>query len=122
MAALQFWPLLAVGQPIGVTGAVALDGVIKCFITHDYWVTTTTGPCNGFVPPEHVRIGETFLADGQTITINVIQANRADEDMPDLGLRTGEWSCGAAESVDDIPTATTKGKTWLFILNCKPSP
>jgi hypothetical protein len=54
---------------------------------------------------------------------NVIFADRAEEDMPSVGLRAGEWICTAAESSKDIRDISERGShigTWLYIAKCKP--
>jgi hypothetical protein len=76
-----------------------------------------------YTPPRQVRVGETFMANGDTKTIKVIVANKADEDMPDLGIRAGQWICSAAQTLKDMPLAAESGHTgtWLYIAHCLPS-
>lgn len=115
-------PIAVSAQMTRVHSAAALDGVVACFRARNLIITTTTGPCADYTPPHQVRVGETFLANGDTKTINVIIANRANQDMPDLGIRAGQWVCSAAESLEDIPLADESDHTgtWLYIAHCQP--
>jgi len=115
-------PIVALAQMIRVNSAAALDGVVVCFRARNFIITTTTGPCDDYTPPRQVRVGATFLANGNTKVIHVIVANRASQDMPDLGIRAGQWSCSAAESLDDMPLADegSHSGTWLYIAHCQP--
>jgi len=116
-------PMAAYGERINANKVEALDGVIKCYWARDRLITVIMGPCEDYTPPHQVRIGETFLANGKTKTINVIFADRAEKDMPSVGLRVGEWICAAAESAKDIPDISeTSGHTgtWLVVAKCKP--
>jgi hypothetical protein len=107
---------------IRVRGAVAVDGVVACFRARDLLITTTTGPCADYTPPRQVRVGETFRENGGTKIIRVIVASRASEDMPDIGIKAGQWSCSAAESIEDMPLTDESGHTgtWLYIAQCQP--
>ena len=115
-------PWTAFAQMVRVSGATSLDGVVKCFRAGDFIVAKTTGPCVDYTPPREIRIGATFQANGDTKTIRVIVANRATEDVPDLGVRAGQWICSAAESLDQMPLVNESGHTgtWLYIANCLP--
>lgn len=116
-------PIAGFAQMIRVNSATALDGVVVCFRARDFIITTTTGPCADYTPPRRVRIGETFQANGDTKTIRVIVANRVQQDMPELGVRAGQWICTAAESLKDMPLAdeSAHNGTWLYIVNCLPA-
>ncbi len=113
----------AYGETFKANRVEALDGVIKCNWARDRLITVISGPCGDYTPPNQVRVGETFQANGKTKTINVIFADRAEKDMPSVGLRAGEWICTAAESSKDIPDISERGShigTWLYIAKCKP--
>jgi hypothetical protein len=115
-------PIAVSAQMTRVNSAVAVDGVVACFRARNFFITATTGPCYDYTPPRQVRVGETFLANGSTKTIRVIVASRAAQDMPDLGIRAGQWSCSAAESLEDMPLTDESGHTgtWLYIAQCQP--
>jgi len=116
-------PLAAYGERFNANGVEALDGVIKCYWARDRLITVIMGPCEDYIPPRQVRVGETFQANGKTKTINVIFADRAEKDMPSVGLRAGEWICAAAETSKDIPDISETSDhtgTWLVIAKCKP--
>ncbi len=100
----------------------AIDGKVKC-LSHRHWfITTVSGPCKTFTPPAKVALGETFVADGDTHQIGVIVAHQADEDMLTYGMdiRKGEWTCVAAETLEDIPSDEERDRTWLYIRKCAP--
>jgi hypothetical protein len=115
-------PLAASAQMTRVHRAAALDGVVVCFRARDLLITTTTGPCADYTPPRQVQVGATFLANGYTKTINVIVAQRVTQDMPELGVRAGQWICSAAETLKDLPLTDESGHTgtWLYIAHCQP--
>ena len=115
-------PIAASAEMTRLNSAAALDGVVACFRARDFIITATTGPCADYTPPRQVRVGETFLANGNTKTIRVIVANRADEDIPELGIVAGQWICSAAESLKDMPLAdeSNHAGTWLYIAHCRP--
>jgi hypothetical protein len=81
-----------------------------------------SGPCDTFTPPSKIALGETFIADGEPHKIGVIIANQAEEDMLTHGMdiRKGEWTCVAAETLDDIPSDEERERTWLYIRKCEP--
>jgi hypothetical protein len=119
-AGLLLIPGTAFAQYIQVRGALALHANIKCFTTHVGWITTSTGPCSNFNPPQEIILGATFQANGESWKINYIEALQADGDMPDLGIKAGEWSCAAVESLADLPTGDPHDSTWLTITPCEP--
>jgi hypothetical protein len=123
LMALLSLPIVALAQITRVRSAVALDGVVVCFRARDPIITATTGPCSKYTPPRQVRVAETFVANGDTKTIKVIVADRAEQDMPELGIKLGQWSRSAAESVEDIPLADENGRTgtWLCNAHCQPT-
>ena len=59
----------------------AIDGKILCFAHHNLIVTQRSGPCDGYVPPSKVGVGQSFVADGKTRTILVIHATQTDKDF-----------------------------------------
>jgi hypothetical protein len=99
-----------------------VDGIVKCNWARDRLITVISGPCDNFVPPNTIKIGEPFQANGRTKTINVIFADHIEKNMPSMGLKAGDWVCTAAESETDIPSASGDSHTgtWLYIAKCKP--
>jgi hypothetical protein len=100
----------------------SLDGTIGCHWARDRLITVISGPCDSFSPPQHIRLGETFQANGKKKVINVIQASRIPKDFPDLGLKAGDVTCTAAESADNIPSGSRRSEhtgTWLYIPKCR---
>lgn len=111
------------GETIRSSWVEALDGKVKCIWARDRIVTVRSGPCKNFVPPRQVRMGETFQANGKIKTIGIVTASRMDKDIPQLGLKSGDWTCTAAESPSDIPEFSGKRDhtgTWLYVAKCKP--
>jgi hypothetical protein len=100
----------------------AADGEVKC-LAHTSWIiTTVSGPCKSFMPPEKVALGQTFVADGETQRIGVIVANQAEKDFLTHGMdiRKGQWTCVAAETKEDLPSDDERSRTWLYIRKCEP--
>lgn len=113
----------AVAQTFTANQVQSLDQDIKCIWARDRIITLISGPCDSYVPPKQVRIGETFSANGKVKRINVIFANRVEKDFPQLKLKVGDWTCTAAESASEIPTHSGKKDhtgTWLYIPKCQP--
>ena len=100
----------------------AIDGEVRCLSHRSWLITSVSGPCKTFSRPAKVALGETFVADGQTRRIGVIIANQAEEDMLTYGMdiRKGEWTCIAAETLDDVPSEEERDRTWLYIRKCEP--
>ena len=102
---------------------VSVTGTIDCFTTTNWFVTSTTGPCSDFVPPSRVRVGESFNANDKKFKIGIIIASQAEEDLLTHGLniKKGEWTCAAAETEDQIPTASdeVRNRTWLHMRKCE---
>jgi hypothetical protein len=101
----------------------ALDGNVKCLWARDRLVTVISGPCEKYTPPQQVRVGETFQANGKIKTIKLILAHRTEKDIPSLGLKAGDWTCTAGESSSDLPALSGKQEhtgTWLYIAKCRP--
>lgn len=116
-------PWVAHGEMFKAKRVQALDGNVKCNWARDRLITVISGPCDKYSPPQQVRLGETFEANGKVKMINVILADRITKDMPELGLRAGDWTCTAAESPADIPSVSGKREhtgTWLYIAKCRP--
>src|SRR5262245_26898925 len=85
-------------RDLQVRSAVRLDGKLECPAHTNHWITTASGPCESYTPPEKVALGEHFTANGKEQQIGVIVASQAEKDMLDYGLdiRKGEWICVAA--------------------------
>ena len=99
----------------------AIHGQVKCNWVRDRLITVISGPCDNFVAPPRVRIGETFMANGKAKTINVIIAMRVEKDFPQLQLKAGDWTCTAAESAKDIPDGSgARPELGLYISKCRP--
>jgi len=116
-------PFPTLAQTYMATFVEAVDGQVKCNWARDRLITLISGPCDDFTPPSKVRIGETFMANGKTKTINVIVADRVEEDFPQMQLKAGDWICTAAESPKDIPSLSGKSDhtgIWLYIPKCRP--
>ena len=97
-------------------------GPIKCNSYSNGWITTTTGPCTDFRPPENVMLGEVFSERGINHTIKVIVASQVEKDYDDgkWSIKKGEWYCVAAETSEDLEQGSKDRKTWLFIPKCVP--
>ena len=113
-----------IAEDFRVKSAAALDGKVQCFAHTSEWVTASTGPCESFTSPPKVALGERFTANGNERQIGVIVATQAEEDMHENGLdvRKGEWTCVAAETLENIPSDENQSQnlTWLFIPRCQP--
>ena len=112
-----------IAEDFRVKSAAALDGKVQCFAHTSEWVTASTGPCESFTSPPKVALGERFTANGDERQIGVIVATQAEEDMHENGLdiRKGEWTCVAAETLENIPSDENQSQnlTWLFIPRCQ---
>lgn len=116
-------PAQAQAEMVKATRVEALDGKVRCNWARDRLITVISGPCDDYIPPRQVRVGETFRANGKTKTIAVILADRVSKDLPTLGLKAGDVTCTAAESTANIPSVSGKREhtgTWLYIAKCKP--
>jgi hypothetical protein len=114
---------IAIAQTFNANQVQSLDQDIKCNWARDRIITLISGPCESYVPPKEIRIGETFSANGKVKKINVIFADRVEKDFPRLKLKVGDWTCTAAESVSDIPGHSGKKDhtgTWLYVQKCQP--
>jgi hypothetical protein len=98
----------------------AIDGNVRCFVRRGGELSTTTGPCDGFIPPARIMVGATFTANGKERTIGVITAMQVDEDIDTSGaeMRKGQWLCAAAETSADL--GETRNALWLSIKQCRP--
>ena len=101
----------------------ALDGYVLCFAHHDWIVTETSGPCDGFTPPPKVAEGEKFVANGKERIISVIRATQADHDLKGYGIdiKQGEWFCVAGETQADLDMEHNSSALWLYIPKCQPA-
>lgn len=116
MAALVTATIPAAAQDFQVQSVVAIDGKVDCL----EYMKLTGQRCAEFTPPPKVAIGEKFVADGKSRQIGVIRAHQAEEDMPDYGIKKGDWICVAAETLEDIPVDQSRDRTWLRIPKCQP--
>lgn len=123
IVAMVLSPLSARGEMFKAKRVDALDGKVKCLWARDRLITTISGPCENYTPPQHIRIGETFQANGKAKTIKVIIADRVEKDLPSLALKAGDWTCTAADSESNLPGLSGKREhtgTWLYIAKCRP--
>jgi hypothetical protein len=104
--------------------AASPAGPVRCLAARTKWfVLSSTGPCDNFVPPRAIRIGQTFSEGGTIHTINIITAAEAPDDMQDgaVSIKAGDTYCAAAERPDDLEnTDDSQDRTWLFIPKCVP--
>ena len=116
--------LSANAQTLNVRAASSADGKIDCKWSRDRIVTTISGPCESFIPPKQVAIGEYFSANGKNLRINVIKATKYTAETAKLiGANPALWYCVAADNEGDLPKSDSKGLkgTWLYIKNCQPT-
>jgi len=94
----------AMAKDVRVQWVEAVNNVVQCNAYHNGWITSTTGPCSGFKPPDTIALGQTFLAEGTAHVIKVIIATQSEVDFKngDLSIKQGEWYCAAAESAADL--------------------
>ena len=113
---------IAIAGDVYAEAVAALEGKVQCLSHREWIITTVSGPCETFTPPAKVALGETFIADGASRRIGVIIANQAEEDMLTHGMdiRKGEWTCVAAETLEDVPSDEERDRTWLYIRKCEP--
>lgn len=108
-----------------VSSAVASDGKIECNAQTNYSITTISGPCEAYTPPEKIALGQRFAANGKEHQIGVIVASKVEKDMLDYGIdiRKGDWICLAAENLENIPSDKNQDENliWLFIRKCQPN-
>ena len=100
----------------------AVDGEILCFVHHNFAVTETSGPCDGYTAPSKVEVGLSFVANGKKRTIGVIQATQMDEDFRGgvIDLKKGDWYCVAGETEADLDFSHNASALWLFVPKCEP--
>jgi hypothetical protein len=94
------------------------DGSVKCFEANDYFVTRSVGPCKSFSPPKPISLGQSFMVDGKQEIIGYIRFNRINEDMPDLGLKTGDTTCVITNGSGFSPNQNSGSGFWLYVSNC----
>jgi len=104
-------------QELQVQSVVAIDGKAACV---QMKTGGATSPCEGFMPPPKVAVGETFSADGKTRQIGIIRAAQVEKDDMAQGIKKEDWICVAAETSEDIPVDKSRDRTWFAILKCKP--
>lgn len=110
-------------QTLNIRAASSVDGKINCNWARDRIVTTISGPCENFLPPKQISLGEPFSANGKNLTINVMRATKYTADSAKLtGANPALWYCVAADSEKELPQADSRGLkgTWLYIKNCQP--
>ena len=110
-------------QTLNTRVASSVDGKIDCNWARDRIVTTISGPCENFLPPKQISLGESFSANGKNLRINVIRATKYTADSAKLtGANPALWYCVAADSEQELPQADSRGLkgTWLYIKNCQP--
>lgn len=110
-------------QTLDIRAASSVDGKIDCNWARDRIVTTISGPCENFLPPKQISLGESFSANGKNLRINVIRATKYTADSAKLtGANVALWYCVAADSEKELPQADSRGLkgTWLYIKNCQP--
>jgi hypothetical protein len=112
----------AVAAANSVQEARPLDGKILCRSRSDWFITESSGPCSGFTPPSKLAVGESFVANGKTRTIAVIEATQMEKDYKDDKIETkkGEWYCVAGETVADLDIEHNKNALWLYVPKCEP--
>ena len=109
---LSFTVAVSQAQELQVQWVEAINNIVKCNVYKNGWVTSSTGPCSDFMPPDTLAIGKQFSESGNIHTIRVITATR---------LESGQWFCGAAESADDLNMYGKQSqRVWLFIPKCIP--
>lgn len=101
--------------------AIATDGIVQCFAHRDWLVTVASGPCNSFVPPAKVAVGERFSANGKQRVIGLIRVTQADKDIKGYGLdiKRGEMTCIAGETPADLDIERNDSALWLYIPKCQ---
>ena len=121
LLALGFLALPVAAKDLKVHWVEAVNNVVNCNVYRKGWLTTTTGPCSDFKPPDTIAIGQRFLEAGHSHVIGVIIATQSDTDYSDdkFAIRKGEWFCSAAESTADLDMDGTQSqRTWLFVPKC----
>lgn len=100
----------------------AADEKMLCFRRKDYLITVSSGPCDGFIQPSRIAIGERFAAEGKDRTIGVIRATQAEKDIKASGIdiKKGEWTCIAAETKEDLDLEHNNHALWLYVRKCQP--
>lgn len=116
--------LLVNAQTLNIRAASSIDGKIDCKWSRDRIVTSISGPCENFLPPKQISLGEPFSANGKNLRINIIQATKYTAETAKLtGANPALWYCVAADNQRDMPQPNSKGLsgTWLYIKNCQPN-
>jgi hypothetical protein len=110
-------------QTYDVRAVLSADGKVDCNWARDRIVTTISGPCEKFLPPKQIVLGESFSANGKSLQINIIRATKyTAESAKVTGANPALWYCVAADHERDLPRADSRGLkgTWLYIKNCQP--
>jgi hypothetical protein len=101
----------AIARDYRIQWAEAVNNVVKCNVYKNGWLTSSTGACSDFKPPDTIALGKTFSESGNTHVIRVIT----------VGPYQNGVACAAAESADDLDMDGQKNpRTWLFIPACIP--
>jgi hypothetical protein len=100
-----------------------INNIVECKTYQPEWVSTRSGPCSGFKPPDVIAIGETFFAMGAPHTIHLIIATQSEIDskVDDWVIEQGDWYCVAAETQEDLEERANK-RIWLLVPHCIPFP
>jgi hypothetical protein len=117
------WTAACAPDPIEGTRpseVIALDGDVKCLSYAGWYITSVTGPCEGYTPPSRVALGEQFTERGIRRTINLIVASEVMEDFSygEFSFKQGDWYCSAAEQEADLGRTASR-RTWLYIARCQ---
>jgi len=110
-------------QTVNARSVVSHDGKIDCNWARDRVITTISGPCENFIPPKQISLGESFSANSKSLRINVIRATKYTVETAKMtGANASLWYCVAADSEKELPQADSRGLkgTWLYIKNCQP--
>jgi hypothetical protein len=113
------------GQTSYVKSASAADKKIGCLWARDRVVTNITGPCDNFLFSKNtIAIGDSFVANEKTFTVNVIKATKHTKQSAKLlGADENLFSCIAADSEKQFPDGNSRNHSgiWLYIKNCQPN-
>lgn len=95
------------------------DGFVSCSAYRDWYLTSASGPCQKFVAPPKIAVGEHFQTNGTDYEIRIILATHIEADFD--SFKRGDWYCEAAESEGDLDYRGNHWRrTWLLVPRCKP--
>ena len=104
----------------GAREAIDLDGSRQCLERDIGWIFDTTGPCDSAQVPAHLRLGDVIEVNEKPFMITYIGATQVREDMPETGLKRGQWTCIALEDPLAHPDSVDNEGAWIYIKNCRP--